>query len=145
MSQTSCGLFFCCTRVCGGSACALRKVAWQCLLGWVDAEELLSSLPQRQVIECLGCHSSWGVQHKASVTRIDTSNRQRRIDKVGMGFSMTRIDTSNRQRRIDKVGCQAIPDKVNHPDSSCSIHSICGTCGSTPGMLQNTGKQQEFS
>ena len=26
--------------------------------------------------------------------------------------------------------------------SSCSIHGLCRTCGSTPGMLQNIGKQQ---
>ena len=35
-----------------------------------------------------------------------------------------------------------IPDKASHPkfDPLCSIHRICGTRGSTPGMLQNTGK-----
>ena len=26
---------------------------------------------------------------------------------------------------------------------ACSIHRICGTCGSTPGMLQNTGEKQQ--
>ena len=40
------------------------------------------------------------------------------------------------------LGCtQAIPDKASHPSFfSYSIHRICGTCGSTLGMLQNTGK-----
>ena len=43
------------------------------------------------------------------------------------------------QSDFDWVVPKAIPDKPSHPNGS--IHRMCGTCGSNPGMLWNTEKR----